>query len=136
MRTASVSRFVRAHPEEILRWLEPATLIEYEGTFTVRDVEETEDGWVVTARATGIQVVLEFEATDDGLRYAQQGAAGPFESMETTVRIRPEDEGSRVTMESAVSLGVPVPAISDRVAAWKRRGEIRRALRRLADDVE
>ena len=136
MRSASASRFVRAPPEVIRRRLDPATLIEYEGTFRVHDVEEADDGTVVTARATGIQVVLKFETTEEGLRYVQQGAAGPFEAMETTVRFRSEDEGSRVTMESAVSLGVPFSALTDRIAAWKRRGELRRALRRLAADFE
>jgi hypothetical protein len=39
-------------------------------------------------------------------------------------------------MNSTVSAGLPLPTITDRVAAWKRRGELRRALARLAADVE
>ena len=136
MRSASASQFVRATPAEVTRRLDPATLIEYEGTFTVHDVQETDEGAIVTARATGIQVMLEFEDREDGFRYAQQGAAGPFEAMETTLRVRPENEGSRVEIESHVSLGVPPAVLTDRIAAWKRRGELRRALRRLAADFE
>jgi hypothetical protein len=35
-----------------------------------------------------------------------------------------------------VSLGLPLAAVTDRVAAWKRRGELDRALDNLAAAVE
>jgi len=53
--------------------------------------------------------------------------------METWLTVAPEDEGSRVSMRSAVSLGVPLP-FADRIAAWKRAGELERALDRLASE--
>jgi hypothetical protein len=135
MREVEVSRFVPATLPEVERHLSPATLVEYEGTFTVADVTETDDGWTVTARATGMEVAFEFSRREDGWAYRQRGAQGPFDAMETTVSLAREDEGTRVSVWSAVSLGLPPAAITDRIAAWKRRGELRRALDRLVADL-
>lgn len=135
MRTVEVERFIRASPPEIERLLTPETLLDYEGTFTVRDLHETDDGTVVTAGTTGMETEFVFTDLADGIEYRQRGTAGPFRSMETRVHVSPEDEGVRVTMKSTVSLNLPLP-FADRVAAWKRRGELRRALRNLAADVE
>lgn len=136
MREVEVSRFVRATPAEVERALTPASVVEYEGTFSVRDVTETEDGWEVVAGASGLAVTLAFEPLADGLAYEQRGDDGPFESMETTVTASPEDEGTRVTARSSVDLGLPLSAVTGPVAAWKRRGELERALDRLATDLE
>jgi hypothetical protein len=137
MRTVEASRFVRAHPREIERLLTPETVLDYEGTFTAVDVEEGDGETVVEARAGGRLMAARFVFDDreDGLGYRQDGEAGPFDAMETEVTYAREDEGVRVTMRSAVSLSLPLP-FADRIAAWKRRGELRRALSRLADDVE
>ena len=135
MREVEVSTFVPAPPAAVERALTPASVVEYEGSFDVREVEETDEGWTVTAGARGLTMGLDFEEREDGLAYRQHGEAGPFESMDTSITVEPEDEGSRVTARSSVSLGLPVPAVTDRVAAWKRRGELRRALDRLAEDV-
>lgn len=136
MRTVEASRFVRATEPEVSRYLTPETIIGYEGTFTVRDVEERDGETHVVASATGMTAAFAFTERDDGLRYEQVGDAGPFDAMTTAVSVRKENEGVRVTMRSSVSLGLPVKAITDRVAAWKRRGELKRALSRLAADVE
>jgi carbon monoxide dehydrogenase subunit G len=135
MREVELSAFVPAPPATVERALTPATVVEYEGTFEVETVEETDGGWTVTAAARGLTVRLDFEKREDGLAYRQRGEAGPFESMETDFSVEPENEGSRVTATSRVSLGMPFRALSDRIAAWKRRGELRRALDGLADDV-
>ena len=140
MRTVEVSRFVRATLPEVERQLTPAAIVEYEGTFTVLDVEETdEDGetrWVVTGRGGGvIEARFSFEEREDGYVYRQEGEAGPFEEMETRLSLARRDEGVEVTATSSVSLGVSLPLV-DRVAAWKRKGELKRALARLAADVE
>lgn len=136
MRTVEASRFVRATLPEVERHLDPATIIDYEGTFSVVDVREADGGWVVTGRGGGLmEVEFEVEAREDGYVYRQAGDAGPFEEMETTLELARKDEGVTVTMQSSVSLGVPLP-LADRVAAWKRRGELKRALRRLAAAVE
>lgn len=130
-----MSRFVRATRPEVERLLTPDLLIEYEGTFTVRDVTETDEGAVVTAGASGMGAEFVFVEHEDGYVYRQRGEAGPFDEMETTVTVAAEDEGTRVTMRSSVSLGLPLSALTDRIAAWKRRGELERALERLAADV-
>lgn len=136
MRTVEVSRFVRATLPEVERRLTPAAIVEYEGTFSVLDVEETDAGRVVTGRGGGvIEARFSFEEREDGYAYRQEGEAGPFEEMETRLSLARRDEGVEVTATSSVSLGVPLPLV-DRVAAWKRKGELERALARLAADVE
>ncbi|EMA44294.1 SRPBCC family protein [Halococcus saccharolyticus] len=135
MREVAASRFVRATPAAVGRALTPASLVEYEGSFTVYEVEDTDDGWLVIAGSRGVEFALAFENREDGLVYEQRGD-GPLESLETTVTYRPENEGTRIRMTSGVSAGLPLPALTNRVAAWKRRGELRRALRQLANAVE
>lgn len=136
MRTVEVSRFVRATLPEVERQLSPTAIVEYEGTFNVLDVEERAEGWVVTGSGGGvIEARFFFEELDDGYVYRQEGEAGPFEEMETRLSLAHRDEGVEVTARSSVHLGVPLPLV-DRVAAWKRRGELKRALSRLAADVE
>ncbi|SEO61230.1 Polyketide cyclase / dehydrase and lipid transport [Halogranum amylolyticum] len=136
MREVEVSRFVRVTPAEVERALTPAAVVEYEGSFSVVDVADRADGsTVVTAGSRGLTLSLRFEEHEDGLYYTQEGDAGPFDAMETWVTVRPEDDGSRVTMRSAVSLGLPLSGVTDRLAAWKRRGELERALDALATDL-
>ncbi|MFC6726926.1 SRPBCC family protein, partial [Halobium palmae] len=115
MREVSVSRFVGATPAEVKRALTPERVVEYEGSFQVREVTETGSSTLVTAGATGLELTLSFEDREDGLRYAQQGKAGPFDHMETVLSVAAEDDGSRVTARSTVSLGVPPTALTDRV---------------------
>lgn len=137
MRSVEVSRFVQAYPQEVNRLVTPETVLDYEGTFTAVDVDEVDGTTVVDARAGGrlMGARFVFEDREDGLVYRQEEGAGPFEAMETEIAVTPENEGVRVTMRSSVSLALPLP-FADRVAAWKRRGELRRALERLAADVE
>ena len=135
MREVTVSRFVAADPAVVRRALSPAALVEYEGSFDVLAVEDHEDGTDVTAGTRTVGMVLRFEAREDGYRYEQRGDAGPFEAMWTEVAVDAEDEGARVTATSGVPLGLPLVALTDRLAAWKRRGELDRALAALADDV-
>lgn len=135
MREVSATRFVRATPAAVGRALTPATLIEYEGSFTVYEVSETDEGWLVIAGSRGVELALAFEAREDGLVYEQRGE-GPLDTLETTVSYEPKDEGTHVEMQSTVSSGLPLSVLTDRVAGWKRRGELRRALKRLAADVE
>jgi len=135
MREVSVDRFVAARPAEIERALSPAEVVEYEGSFRVLEVEADGDATFVTAGASGIGVTLRFEPRENGLRYEQVGDAGPFDAMWTELDWTPENEGARVTARSAVSLGLPLATVTDRVAAWKRRGELDRALDALATDL-
>lgn len=135
MREVEVSRFVTAPPVVVQRELTPASVVAFEGSFEVEEVTKTEAGAVVTASAGGLTMELVFENNETGLTYHQRGETGPFDSMETTMTVESENEGSRVTARSTVSLGLPVAGLTDRVAAWKRRGELERALDRLGDEL-
>jgi hypothetical protein len=135
MREVTVTRFVPRSPPTVTRALTPEAMVEYEGSFEVRGVGDEAGATVVTAGARGVEFTLRFERTDDGLRYEQWGDAGPFETMETSVTVDPADGGSTVTARSSVGLGLPLPSVTDRVAAWKRRGELDRALDALAADL-
>lgn len=133
MREVSVSQFVPSTPSELDRLLGPQALIEYEGSFSVEAVEKQDNSQFVTASGPGLTVQYRFKQRAEGWYYEQAGEAGPFEAMETRLTIERENEGSRVTMESRVSLSVPLPFV-DRIAAWKRRSELQRALDALEAD--
>jgi hypothetical protein len=135
MREVTVSRFVPRSPPTVTRALTPEAMVEYEGSFEVREVGDEDGATVVTAGGRGIEFTLRFERTDHGLRYEQWGEAGPFDEMETTVTVDPAEGGSTVTAHSTVGLGLPLSTVTDRVAAWKRRGELERALDALAADL-
>ena len=134
MAEVSVLRFVPTTPAELETFLTPATLVEYEGSFAVREARETPEGVVVLADGGGMEIELAFEPREEGLRYEQR--RGPLERLATTLSYRAENEGSRVELHSAVATGTPPRAITDRVAAWKRRGELRRALSGIAAEFE
>lgn len=133
MYEVDASRFVAATPTELDGLLTPRRLVEYEGSFSVDTVDECDGRTVVTASGPGLVFQLRFEQRADGYYYEQAGEAGPFEAMETTLTVDRHDEGSRVTMESRVALSPPLPFV-DRIAGWKRRGELDRALDSLAAD--
>jgi hypothetical protein len=124
-------RFVDATPAELERLCSPRSLVAWEGSFDPETVAETAEETVVTATGPGMSFRLQFEERPDGYRYEQVGD-GPFDRMETRLTVSPENEGSRVTVRSTVSLGLPLPLV-DRVAAWKRGGELDRLLDSLAD---
>lgn len=136
MRETEVEQFVPATTSIVERALTPEQIIAYEGSFEVFDVDSVDGATRVTAGARGLQLVLRFEPRENGWFYEQEGQAGPFDEMWTRLAWGPENEGTRVTAESAVSLGVPLPVLTDRIAAWKRRGELRRLLDRLAADLD
>jgi len=133
----TVDRFVAASPPTVRRALDPAAVVEYEGSFAVEEVHDGDDPeeTVVVATAGGVTATFRFREAESGLTYEQVGDAGPFDDMETTLSVTPEAGGSRVTATSSASLGLPLPFV-DRVTAWKRRRELDRALAALAADVE
>jgi hypothetical protein len=134
MREVEASAFVMARPPAVHRALTPEAVVAAEGTFEVTSVEERDGNTAVVAAAPGVTVLLEFDSREDGLAYAAAGAVGPFEHLETEIAVTPERNGSRLTMRSTVSLNLPLP-FADRIAAWKRRGELRRAVEALAESV-
>lgn len=140
MREVEASRFVAATPDQLRRYLTPETVIAAEGSFTVRDVRESTDedaeaATDVVVGGPGIEFTLQFEETESGLYYTKVGEAAPIDHLETWLTVDPENEGSRVTMRSVVAVGLSLPFI-DRIAGWKRRGELERALDSLAAQVQ
>jgi hypothetical protein len=134
MREVEVSEFVLARPPAVHRTLSPEAVVAAEGTFDVAGSREDEDGTAIVASAPGVTVLLRFQQRENGLAYTAEGEVGPFDHLETEVEVEPERNGSRVTMRSTVSLNLPLP-FADRIAAWKRRGELRRALDELVESV-
>jgi hypothetical protein len=128
MREVEVSRFVQASPAVVEGALSPDTVLEAEGSFSIRDVGARGDR--VTVGGYGLELVFEFADREDGIEYDQ--TAGPLETLRTTLTYEPENEGTRLTARSEVAVGGP--AFVDRLAAWKRRGELRRALAGIAEE--
>jgi len=135
MRDVEADRFVMARPPAVYRSLSPRRIVEAEGTFTVTDVTDTDRGTVVTAAGPGMAVPLRFEFRENGLWYTAEADVGPFDHLETEIIVEPEDDGARITMRSRVSLNVPLPFV-DRIAGWKRRRELERALEAFVADLE
>lgn len=131
MREVAVDRFVSAPPAEVARALTPERLIAAEGSFTVREVRQADGATLVAAGRAGVELLFRFEPIDDGLAYEQ--LEGPLERLTTTISYAPEDEGTRLSAHSTVA--VRGPGVLDRLAAWKRRGELRRALATLAAEL-
>jgi len=136
MREVAVSRFVPATPAELDTLVGPRELIEFEGSFSVDQVvDQGDNSTLVAASGPGLTLQYRFEQREEGWYYEQAGDAGPFETMETDVTVDRENEGSRVQMHSTVALSLPVP-FADRIAGWKRRGELERALDSLRERVK
>ncbi|MDH5021034.1 SRPBCC family protein [Halobacterium rubrum] len=138
MREVERTRRVGGTPAEVQRLLSPTTIVDWEGSFDVFDVQDAgsvaetaetagDDGTVVTAGGTGVKLRLLFTELADGYRYEQLGNGGPFDEMTTRLTVEPQDEGALVTARSVVELGTRVP-FADRIAAWKRGGELDRLL--------
>ena len=134
MREVTVEGFIRESPPSIKRHLTPEQVVEYEGSFEVDRVETAGEATLVTAAGPGLSMRLRFETREGRLYYTQEGESGPFAAMETWIDVEPENEGSRVRFTSVVKLSAPLP-FGDRIAAWKRRGELKRAIRSLREDV-
>lgn len=133
MREVTVSRVLDVTPTELETRLDPPTIVEAEGSFTVEHVDDGGEGadatTTVVASGPGIQLPLRFEDRDDAIYYTQAGEQGPFSHMETWLELERTQAGdrTRVTLRSSVSLAAPIP-FGDRIAAWKRKGELNRAL--------
>jgi carbon monoxide dehydrogenase subunit G len=140
MADVSVSRHLDASKPVVASHLDARSLVELEGTFDVDEVATTDGGWRVAASATGMRAefsVHEFADGDvEGYEIEQVGESGPFASMWTRLALTSAADGTTVTVDSTVDLGLPLAAVTDRVAAWKRRGELDRLLDQLADAVE
>lgn len=133
MREVTVSRFVDANPHEVAAVLTPETVVTCEGSFEVREVRDEGDGeTLVAAGKSGVGLLLRFEAYEDGVAYEQ--VEGPLEALTTTIRYRAKDHGTQLTATSSVAASGP--SVLDRLAAWKRKGELKRALAGLAEAAQ
>lgn len=137
MKTVEASRVVDAPPGRVRHHLGPAELVENEGTFRVLDVTGGDGEWTVTASAAGaVTATFDVRKTASGYSYEQVGTEGPFDAMRTEVILEEAGEGrTEVTMRSSVSMGLPLASLTDRIAAWKRRSELERALDALAAEL-
>ncbi|MFC5971709.1 SRPBCC family protein [Halomarina salina] len=131
MREVEVSQFVAAPPTVVARVLTPRAVVAAEGSFDVREIatDGPDDETLVRAGRRGLSIVFAFEEQVDGVRYVQR--EGPLDELTTTITYRSENEGTRLTARSELSVG---PSLVERAAAWKRRGELKRALRTLAEE--
>ena len=130
MREVIRDRFVSESPEPIRRIVTPERIVEWEGSFSVTEVTDADDHTFVDVSGPGVRFRLRFEPTEDGYHYNvtdNESSAGPFDHFETWITITAENEGSRVRFRSVVSLNAPLP-FADRIGAWKRGGELNRAL--------
>jgi hypothetical protein len=135
MAEVRATRFVDERPAVVERAIDPATVLEAEGTFEVVDVEETEDGWTVVGSGRGMSVPFEFARVEGGLRYEALGRHGPFREFESTVTVAPQDHGTDLSAWSRVEINLPLQAVTDRIAGWKRRSELGRLLAALSADL-
>lgn len=128
MREVTASRVVDGSADELSAWLDPATIVDAEGSFTVETVDERDGETIVVASGPGLRMPFRFEDRDGTIYYTQESDRGPFAHLETWLEYDPVDaERTRVSVRSAVELAAPIP-FGDRIAAWKRRGELDRLL--------
>ncbi|ELY56740.1 hypothetical protein C491_12075 [Natronococcus amylolyticus DSM 10524] len=132
MREVTVSRRIDATAVELSSRFDPPAIVEAEGSFTVDHVHDEGDATIVVASGPGIRLPLRFEYRDDALYYTQEGEQGPFDHMETWLEFDEREDGTEIQFRSSVSLSAPLP-FGDRIAAWKRKGELERALEAMAD---
>lgn len=123
-----------ADAEAVLDALSPESVVEYEGTFSVQSVEEAPDGWEVTATAPQLTLRLRFEELPNGYAY-EQIDEGPFETLETSVTVHDDDEGTKVVAASTYTFGGVLARATDWLALSDRRDELERLLLNLGAEV-
>lgn len=135
MRTVAIESVVARDPTTVARKLDPESIVEYEGSFSVVETESRESDSLVVVAGGKLTFTLRVEPLDSRVYYEQYGDSGPLESMETTIAYESAADGTRIHATSAVEMGLPIKPLTDRLAAWKRKGELSRALDNIAEDV-
>lgn len=135
MRTVELAEKVSASSVKIDSHLDPPTIIEYEGSFEVVDFEEKNEEWYVTAGSSGLRLNFRFESLENGYYYELKEDQ-PLEKMETTLQYQQSENGTEISITSAVRMGRWPAAVTDRVAAWKRKGELNRMLEHLHEEFD
>lgn len=132
--------FDAAH-EEVISKLSPRSIIEYERTYDVKEVSETNDGWVVTAinRDENVEVERTFEKLPNGYTY-EHLSGGFFDELSTTLTVEePKHDGNRpvrVLITSEFTFGGLLSPIFDRLAVSKREEELKRTIYGLAAELD
>lgn len=112
--------------------ISPVKIIEYESTYEIQDVRQTEEGWSIAATAEDLEITLKFTKLENGYAYCQEGDSGPFEKMRTAITYEEvSEEETAVVITSRFTFGLPFSVITDRIAGWSRKMELRRVLVRL-----
>ena len=116
--------------------LGPEEIIEYEGTYEVDGVGETEDGRVeVYASTDDIETAFAFEKLPNGYAFEQTGEA-PFDEQYTTITVYGEDGEVEVVARSEFTFGGLFSVVLDWFAAGTRQTELQRTLLRLAHEID
>lgn len=138
MKDVEISYTFTVPRDEIEAHLTPQSIVEYQGTFDVRSVEETPDGWELTVESERMgpdsRSVLVCTETERGYRYVQK-SGGVFEQLQTEVAVD-EGEPTRVTVRSSFTFGGPLAFAKDWFAARWRRKELERFMMNLARELE
>lgn len=154
MREITVEAVVKAPRETVSAHLSPETIMEYELTYEVLEVEADDDGWTVSTFANGdTGMVVGFEELPNGYAY-RNVEGGFFEDLYTTVRVTeaedaPSSDGgstetagstaspaARVVFYSEFTFGGFLAPLIDRLATRQRRKELERVLYALGEAIE
>ena len=137
MREVEVEAVINAPRETVSAHLSPESIMDYERTYEVIEIEEDGDGWLVSTFAdSDTGMVVRFEERPDGYAY-EKVEGGFFEELYTIVSVSeaqppPADDQSvdadrntsnriRVELRSEFTFGGPFAPLIDRLAANQRR---------------
>lgn len=161
MRHVEVTADVAATPEEVLEALTPRSLIEFENTFEVTGVTETDDGWLVTGEANAgderIEMTVSVDRLPNGYAY-ELVEGGFFDELSTSVHVHEPEPGeiegdgdgnvdgvdtvdddtdrARIVWESEFTFGGLLAPVKDRLSDSNRQLELKRAMFRLGRDID
>lgn len=145
---------MKAPRETVSAHLSPESIMEYERTYEVLEVEEDVDGWIVSTFANGdTSMVVRFEELPNGYAY-RNVEGGFFEDLYTTVRVTEAEDApssdaglteasestaspaARVVFHSEFTFGGLLAPLIDRLATRQRRKELERVLYALGEAIE
>lgn len=137
MREVETSAEYESSPSDIHDELDPKSIIEYEGTFLVREVTESDGGWLVNAvsKENNVEMEVFIEELPDGYTYELR-EGGFFDELRTTILIREGDDGTQVTVSSEFTFGGRLARLYDWLGAEDRQMELDRMLLTLAVELE
>ncbi|WP_418280330.1 hypothetical protein [Halorubrum sp. DTA98] len=138
MKQVEVSYTLDASRESIAGRLSPEAIVEYEGTYEVISVKETDGECRISVSNDTIEgdhdMVLTFTETETGYVYRQVGD-GLFETLSTEIVLE-GDEHALVTVRSEFTFGGPLAFVKDWLAAGYRRAELEKLVRNVSRDHE